>query len=581
VTAGRVDWRRLTETEFNELAQQLLLREYNSKPGLYTRVIDGRGGDGGIDIDVRVKKTDQLVEIFQLKFFSEGFSSGFIARRTQIKKSFETAMTEEPPVWTLVVPCDGTIQERRSVTVLGTGKKVRVRFVGKSELNDLLTKYPDIADWATRDPARSALALVGREKAALTAPGDLAAEVVRLHDRADARSAFWGSTVSVAPDGTVTEQLFAKHPDAATREPLSITLKTQFTPDHEDLRKAFVDSLNYGAAEPVTLPSEVVQSFTKMGPAWFAEEGGPGVVSFHGQPLRPPDGPARINSKNAEGDVVATLSGRVTNWGAGGLGGSVDIRFEGGLRQRWRIPRDLTSSASVDFRLEPIGSSAVAIQRAIRLLDSLRTAATVDLTVDGMSTGALLSGGQSMMDIDLQFRELVDDMAALEKELDVTFEFPKDFPSADDRIWLRVVRNMLEGKVSIVPNAGGMTATLTGVIDDSVRGFVSSPNAVAIQHSDWRLEILGQVLTVGDVILFHQSVEVENPESVLARLEAGTGEGLSISLQPTDGTGFRIYSVSRLPVDRPIGVAPWGITGFGEHPSLSKLQELIESSGKS
>lgn len=89
--------------------------------------IDGRGGDGGIDIDVRVEGTGQLTEILQLKWFPEGFSKLFSPRKEQIKKSFERAMAHNPDVWTLVVPANLTTNERKSVLALRKDRNVLIR----------------------------------------------------------------------------------------------------------------------------------------------------------------------------------------------------------------------------------------------------------------------------------------------------------------------------------------------------------------------------------------------------------------------------------------------------------------------
>ncbi|MGA0568622.1 hypothetical protein ACO2Q7_14930 [Rathayibacter sp. KR2-224] len=174
------DWSTCSRDDFERLVEALLVREAEAEPGLCARAIDGRGGDGGIDVDVRVKKTAELIRIFQLKHFPEGFSGGHRKSRwPQIKNSFNEAMKLNPRTWTLVIPGNGTVQERKSVSALKGTHNVIVRFMGRAELDGLLAKHPDLHDMFTRDAARSALAIVRREQAVPATATDVAAEVRR------------------------------------------------------------------------------------------------------------------------------------------------------------------------------------------------------------------------------------------------------------------------------------------------------------------------------------------------------------------------------------------------------------------
>ena len=59
--------------------------------------IDGRGGDGGIDIDVTVKKTGQLVKILQVKYFPE-------ATREAIGIGAVRSETHSTRLWPSIIP---------------------------------------------------------------------------------------------------------------------------------------------------------------------------------------------------------------------------------------------------------------------------------------------------------------------------------------------------------------------------------------------------------------------------------------------------------------------------------------------
>ncbi|WAP53114.1 hypothetical protein OL239_08640 [Arthrobacter sp. ATA002] len=307
-SASRINWSKISEIDFNETVEALIVRD-RTEGGLVAQAIDGRGGDGGIDIDVKVAKTGQLIEILQLKWFPEGFSGARSKRREQIKKSFQSAMVHKPSVWTLVVPANLTIPERQSVYALKKSQKVLIRLIGSAELNNLLAKYPKIHDWALRDAARDLLSIVGREKATLSKPGDLAAEVNNLADRSDAISPYWGFNFS-SREGVTSSQIYAKREDAMEREPLFFNLEAEFGPDDSALRQEFEDSLDYGVTKRLVLPRHVVSSFTKEGPEWFAGEVGPGEL--HILPAENSFRNMRIDatSFNSDGKRLAAVSAR-------------------------------------------------------------------------------------------------------------------------------------------------------------------------------------------------------------------------------------------------------------------------------
>lgn len=204
MSEGRINWSRIDEATFNDLAEALLVRDLTT-PGQIAMAVDGRGGDGGIDVDVRAKRTDQLIGIYQLKYFPEGFSGGHVKRREQIKKSLLEALKHDPPVWTLVVPRKVTVQERKAVRKMRAGHRATIRFITPTEMDLLLAKYPDIEERFTTDRAVELLRAVHRAEAALVKPDDLHAEVLRMSDRLHGRSEYWGTSFAIEPNGTYTE----------------------------------------------------------------------------------------------------------------------------------------------------------------------------------------------------------------------------------------------------------------------------------------------------------------------------------------------------------------------------------------
>lgn len=566
-----INWRHITETEFNSLVNSLVVKD-RTADGLIAQAVDGRGGDGGIDIDVRVKKTNQLVEILQLKWFPEGFSNHFKGRRAQIKKSFDRAMLEKTPVWTLVLPADITPTERKHVWGLKKKHEVRIKFVGVTELNVLLAEHPEVHSWAMRDSYREALTLVGRETAALNKPGDLAAEVQLLSARDDAKSIYWGTNFALR-NGTMTQELYAKRPDAQKHEPLSFTLQTRFSAADADLRQEFQFSLDYGVLKPLVLPPHIVVSATRVGPDWFAGDGGPGEVHLMPQELEG-NPKVTVQSCRSDGSNLYRISGRATAIANGPKGIRVECSFPGGLTQAWRIPISFVEPGKIDLSFNPTGFAARDIQRALRFIASTHTAERLVLDVGGKkATMALPPQGQ--VPLEPALIELIDDLSYIETTLDVDFEFPAELPDALDRVWIRTIRRVLEGRIVVLPNLSSLNVVLAEGHDEAIATMLSGEGAALyVSEDDWTVEIMGLELNAGSIGIYQPRIQAEDGATHRRALDAGKAGGRTVRLVPVDGDPFIIFSPPRRTDDSPIVAEPWGLTGIPEHKNLGMLAPL-------
>lgn len=568
--ADPINWRHISENEFNSLVNSLVVK-VRTADGLIAQAVDGRGGDGGIDIDVRVKKTNQLVEILQLKWFPEGFSNHFKGRRSQIKKSFDRAMMEKTPVWTLVLPADITPTERKHVWGLKQSHDVRIQFVGVTELNLLLAKYPEVHSWAMRDSFREALILVGRETAALNKPGDLAAEVQLLSARDDAKSIYWGTNLAFR-NGTMTQEFYAKRPDAQEQEPLTVSVQTRFGDADADLREEFQYSLDYGVLKPVVLPPHIVVSVARVGPEWFAGQWGPGEIHFMPQEM---EGNTKITvqSFRSDGSTLSSISGQATAISNGRKGIRVECSFPGGLTQSWRIPASLEVPGKLDLSFNPTGLTAHDIQRALRFIDSMHTAERFVIEVDGKKAATMVLPPQGHDPLEPALIELIQDLNYIEHSLDVDFEFPAELPDALDRVWIRTIKRILQGRVAVLPNTSGLNVVLAEGSDETIARMLTDEGAALyVSEGDWTVEIMGRELNVGSIGIYQPRIQAEDAETHRQALNAGTAGGRKVRLVPVDGDPFIVFSPSRRTDDSPIVAEPWGLAGIPEHKNLRMLE---------
>lgn len=566
-SASRINWSRISEIDFNETVEALIVRD-RTGGGLVAQAIDGRGGDGGIDIDVKVAKTGQLTEILQLKWFPEGFSGARAKRREQIKESFHSAMAHKPSVWTLVVPANLTILERKFVYALKKSQKVLIRLIGAAELNNLLAKYPRVHDWAQRDVARDLLSIVGREKATLSKPGDLAAEVNNLADRSDAISPYWGFNFS-SREGATSSQIYAKREDAMEREPLSIIMEAEFGPDDHELQQEFEDSLDYGVTKRLILPSHIVSSFTKEGPEWFAGEAGPGELHFLPAEDSFRDMRIDVTSFSPEGKRLAAVSARSGRFVMGNLGGTLDFSTPGGMSVSWRLPK-VSGEGSVRVDFAPKSHSALDVRKALGFVSTLHLAEKVLVVVDGQVSEYIFSEGSSSPVGDPKTTELVEDLAVIEVKTGVKFDFPEFLPSVLDRIWARTIRRILEGGYVALPNTDGFNVTLRGSGGEIIERVLLEGGAMVISSKEWAVELLGETIFVGDVAIYHGDVRAEKGEEHVEALRAGAGAGRKVYFRSASGLPGVIYMPGHPDAKETVVAEPWGLTGVREHAGLSE-----------
>jgi hypothetical protein len=520
---SRVFWDRLDEQTFNKSVEALLVAEFTGD-GMRAQAIDGRGGDGGVDVDVAVERTGQLTQIFQLKHFPEGFSGGFRPRREQIRASFESAMDKHPSVWTLVFPKNPTISERKFVSTLRGDRKVIIRIMGAAELDGLLSKHPRIASHLSRDEAVEVLRAVNRPEAALANPGDLRAEMARIRERLDGRSQYWMPEVTIAPDGTYVETLYAKREDASEREPLSITIETEFGPGDEDLRKQFDEKMKYGGSGTIVLPERIVREFRKIGPEWFAETLTGGELHI-GTATEPVTQSVTAEVYDPQGAFVAQLTGTTKAIDRGYGGVSVECRLHGGLDLRWRFSDRFEEGGSLTFSFDPVGATPREARQALRFVAGLRPDTELRLTIAGGPTVRVRAADAIEAEADKALTELVDDLCTIEEKLDVTFRFPAEGADHTDRIWARALVRMLAGEPVPLPFKSSLTGTLSGAKDEVFEHLLSEGVAVVVSQTDWGLEMFGTTLRLGEVRLYTHHAIVDESDRIVSAFEGGTAAG--------------------------------------------------------
>ncbi|MGA0568623.1 hypothetical protein ACO2Q7_14935 [Rathayibacter sp. KR2-224] len=384
-----------------------------------------------------------------------------------------------------------------------------------------------------------------------------------------ALSPYWGVNISVQ-DGVETHALYAKRPDAAEREPLTLTTELTFASDDEALRQAFLDKLNYGTSARVVLPSNVVRRFAIKGAPWIATESTGGELELIAPPSDLAGHNVYMTTRDADGQVLDEISGVASHVGSGTNGVSLEMSFPGGLTQVWRFSGTQDEMTSqVNFNMA--GQSGRSAARAHQFVSTFDNASTVEIELDGRTMKMVLTD-TALRSPDAGVASFVDDLAFIERELNVEFAFPDGETGVIDRIWTRVIRRILEGRAVLVPlGVTGYSATLTGEESDGLEDMLTKGGQVVVTHFDWRFTLFGTRLRLGAVSYYHPNLQVADGAGHLAAIRAGAGAGRKTHFTAENDMPFTIVSTTRLDGDG-VSVEPWGIPGVPEHPTLAVVQ---------
>lgn len=559
---GTVTWKTIDESDFNRLVEALLTRLYHNPPHSKVVVLDGRGGDGGID--VAVYTDDKLAKIFQLKYFPEGFSGGFRSTRgKQIRKSFATAWSKHaPPRWILVYPANPTKGELKFVTDLGNGKDIDVSIMGVAQLDAELALHADLLSMATRVPFVEALRVAAQEKAALTSANDLTQRAIDLHTLSSGRSAYWAVDFYATGQG-VTEILRAKHPRAAELEPISVSfsLKTNSFGITADMQRI----LDYGARKDLSIPGEFIEDFQTHGPDWFRREGTIDRVELIApEPLTPDQRiPVTFELLDEQGFSLAKHEGLIHALSKGQKGAAFIANFYDVVMLDVQVPSEPAQHGKFDLTIKFAHAYISLASKAIKFLNDLGSGTALQVSFNGrkimkaLPDGSNSSNGANGLLPSLDLQLLIEDLAALESALGTTFRVPADI-SHRERIMIRIARLLAEGQATYFPPQTSLPITLTGELTGELVELMTTGGAVFATHPAFPLEIQGSRFNFGTVGLYHSNVRVRDAREVNDAFASGTAEGLKTHADPQTEQLFRVIPINPSSGSLPKPV-PWNL----------------------
>ena len=257
-----IRWEDLGAQKFEDMVSVLLSRLHPD-----TQRIDGKGGDGGRDVQIFHSGDGSIVDAFELKSFTGRMNSG---QRSQVKRSLERSAALVPVRWTLIVPIDPTPGELEWFCQLGKDYGFPLQWRGKTWLDGEMAQFPDIRRYFIEDARAEVVRLLlelHKEQAIITRGPDAVPRLESLRERLNeidphyryelatvtGTANKWPSDVVVSVrQGDVRVDAYPKYIGAVKDRPVSITATVAVGP--EDL--PILEPLGYGLE--TTIPHRMI-----------------------------------------------------------------------------------------------------------------------------------------------------------------------------------------------------------------------------------------------------------------------------------------------------------------------------------
>lgn len=555
-------WKYAEREDFEWVVEQLVIREHSAAKTV--RIPDDRGGDSGIDI--LVNYPDRRI-VYQLKFYTDGLSSNEATRKSQIKRSFNSAMdlTPRPDEWILVVPC----KYKDSIFTYVTeklidkvqGAKPSFRMIDQPQLDAMLLANPDLLAMFSQDSHFDRLVELHRAEESVLASGitDLTSRLRGLDRVVAAQDEHWTLDYS-SYCGTTIVTPRAKHPRAAEISPLGVKFGVDIAQADDALAGNIRDVLGFGAPGDIALPSEVIKDFTWFGPEFMSPAGelaqiligeATGIEALKGKT-------AQLSIYDDTGIETAVQEGLITRCAFGTDGYSITAEFHRSLKITLLAPFTAGAEGRATITLGIAGCEPREVYRGIDLKHAIPQAKMIQIHLDGRKLSTL-SLGERDSEIDAPELMVIADIARdLDRVQDRTgsiFAMPAEI-SALERIWLRVLRIILDGGIAPIPRH-----TLNGHTHPGLE--IDPEPCTSLLRFGNTIELFGRLLRLsGPLVYFH-------PSTVIEPIGTRDADGSTpIRITGTDSTVFVAYLGNV--VTTTTEITPWGLTGINE-PAIPKL----------
>ena len=371
-----IQWEGVSPQEYEHMVSVLLSRLHPN-----AQRVDGKGGDGGRDVQIVHGQDSQIIAAFELKSFTGRMTPG---RKQQVTRSLHRAAALRPCRWTLVVPIDPTPGELEWFRNLRKRCLFPIEWCGKTWLDEKLAAFPDIRRYfleGAKDEVYQLLLELGKEQARLTDVHDAVGRFKTIHKRLNEIDPYyryeiatgatgvetWPSDVTLSVGlGDVRVDVYPKYSGAVRDRPVSIHAMVDLGPDDLQIQ----ESLGYGLE--VLIPHTLIASLKIDAPSGLGGSFDRG--DLHIFPIDTKlDDPVSLGLQIMEGDrLIASWPVDLTER----TGGTKGYIFTGTDRTGWlemRLKLNLVEGkGEAEFGLNPKPAMPTALAPLFRWIDELQ-----------------------------------------------------------------------------------------------------------------------------------------------------------------------------------------------------------------
>ena len=539
-----IQWNEFEPTGYEDMVSVLLSRLYSS-----AQRIDGKGGDGGRDVQLVSVQDGEIINAFELKSFTGRMTS---SRRRQVKRSLKRAVALGPTQWTLVVPIDPTPNEDDWFRQLGKDYGLPMEWLGKTWLDEKMSAFPDIRRYfleGAKDEVYRLLKELREEQARITDIHDAVGRARTLRERLNeidphyryeiatgtTATATWPSDVVFSVSFTdVRIDVYPKYLGAAADRPVTVKVKVVGSPKGEVVQ----DALDYGLE--TTIPAPLISSVTIDAPLGLGGDFNATEISL--SPIKTKlDEPVTVDFKVMDGDrVLANCPVHLTEQ-TGGIRGSVTTGTDstGWLQIRLKLD-NVAEEMEVKFWLTPKPAMPAGLVPLFRWLRVCRPPHDFAISYPGGTEIRDVIRTSHLIDDDLG--RIVEDLAFLQNDSGIYWEMPFSLTNEEGQA-IVIAATLLRGD-SIPLTWESLSLSLDQWSPELEELVDSGPRPFMWEQDSW-LELEGVNIPIGRIRTSFESVRLADPESVLRALKSVSA--LDLRLVPGDSNKAQRSMASQLP----------------------------------
>ena len=490
--------------------------------------IDGKGGDGGRDVQILSPTGEQIIHAFELKSFTGRIKN---SRRTQVKNSLKRAKQLKPLKWSLVVPIDPTTGELDWFNELSTICDFPIKWLGKTWLDQNMAAHEDIRRYFVENAEAEVVRLIRElkyEKEIITNTTDAAQQLHRIHRRLgeiDPHYRYEISTVTSAteyhPVGAIATfirqnarfDVFEKYRNAHRDRPITARVNFILKPNEIELRKSIQTTLDYGRS--VRIPASAVESFELDAPGGLGGSFDDSELIIQSAEVILEE-PLHSKLNIMDGDtLVASWPLNFTQRTVGYRGMIFDGCDETGWLQAQLKLDSLLGKFDLRLQMSPkpvMPSSVAPLMRWLRALHPPRR------LVINWPLGQKLSCKVPVTPLDTAICDVVDALSFLQQKVDVYFPFPHRLSKEDEEHILECAVLVQGGVTEFTWSSFSLTMS---PMDQQLR-FLLDGSPISISGvSDESVVLTEGTIPVGPVRFQMKSARVADPSGVRRALDAG------------------------------------------------------------